>query len=236
MTTAHGSPAKSARHSRDDVARAALRILDEYGLPDLTMRRLAASLDVQPSALYWHFPNKQTLLAELADRISSRGRIAPLHPGPDGSVSEPAHDPSSAEWTTVTAAEAASLRDALLAYRDGAEVVSSTLALGLGASVPLERLTAAVSLSGFDVETCRRASTALLHFVLGHVSHEQQRLQYDSIGVAANAEPHSSTVGSDELDGTAAFEFGVLLFITGLRELASPRALSAVSGSASDRG
>ena len=50
----------------------ALQILDEYGLPDLTMRRLAGALDVQASALYWHFPNKQTLLAELANRILAR--------------------------------------------------------------------------------------------------------------------------------------------------------------------
>src|ERR1700712_2518028 len=115
MTTAHGAPTRNGRHSRDDVANAALRILDEYGLPDLTMRRLAAALDVQPSALYWHFPNKQTLLAELADRICSRGPSA-----------APAGD-----WMLVTTAEATRLRDALLAYRDGAEVVASTLALRL---------------------------------------------------------------------------------------------------------
>jgi TetR/AcrR family tetracycline transcriptional repressor len=207
MTSAHATPAKHGRHSRDDVANAALGILDEYGLPDLTMRRLAAELDVQPSALYWHFSNKQTLLAELADRIAGRGQ----------STYEP-----SADWMIVTAAESASLRDALLAYRDGAEVVSSTLALGLGVSVPLTRLTNAVSLGGFDDETCRRASTALLHFILGHVSHEQQRLQYDSIGVASGV-PEPDTLAendADALDGAAAFEFGVLLFINGLRHLA----------------
>ncbi|WP_316306993.1 TetR/AcrR family transcriptional regulator, partial [Clavibacter michiganensis] len=65
MVRAHAA----GRHSRDDVARTALRILDEHGLPDFTMRRLGAALDVQPSALYWHFPDKQSLLAELADRI-----------------------------------------------------------------------------------------------------------------------------------------------------------------------
>jgi TetR/AcrR family tetracycline transcriptional repressor len=216
MTSAHGTPAKNGRHSRDDVANAALRILDEYGLPDLTMRRLAAELDVQPSALYWHFSNKQTLLAELADRISGRGQ----------STYQP-----SADWMIVTAAESASLRDALLAYRDGAEVVSSTLALGLGDSVPLTRLTNAVRLGGFDDETCRRASTALLHFILGHVSHEQQRLQYDSIAVAAAGgrpdavdslaeQPDPLADDGDALDGAAAFEFGVRLFITGLRHLA----------------
>ncbi|MEF2978997.1 TetR/AcrR family transcriptional regulator C-terminal domain-containing protein [Subtercola sp. YIM 133946] len=201
MTTAHEpvpAPApRSVRHSRDDVAETALRILDEHGLPDLTMRRLAAALDVQPSALYWHFPNKQTLLAELSDRIASRGRALP---------------DTSADWMLVTAAEATGLRDALLTYRDGAEVVSSSFALGLGASVPLERLENAVRLGGFDDETTSRASTALLHFVLGHVSHEQQRMQYDSMGVAAGPETPD--------DSAAAFAFGVRLFVEGLRQLA----------------
>nr|WP_301182495.1 TetR family transcriptional regulator [Subtercola boreus] len=190
--------ARGGRHTKNDVAETALRILDEHGLPELTMRRLAAALDVQPSALYWHFPNKQTLLAELADRIGSRGRALPTAPG-SGS--------GAGDWMIVTAAEAQSLRDALLTYRDGAEVVSSSFALGLGASVPLLRLEAAIGRGGFDDETVSRASTALLHFILGHVSHEQQRLQYDSLGVAA---------GPDPTGEGAAFEFGVLLLVEGL--------------------
>ncbi|RFA10823.1 TetR family transcriptional regulator [Subtercola boreus] len=206
MTSPHGSDPeqqpRQARHTRDDVAETALRILDDHGLPELTMRRLAAALDVQPSALYWHFPNKQTLLAELSDRIASRGRALPFAPVTPG------------DWMIVTAAEAQSLRDALLAYRDGAEVVSSSFALGLGASVPLTRLRAAIGRGEFDAETVSRASAALLHFILGHVSHEQQRLQYDSLGVAAGPE-------SDE--GTSAFEFGVLLFIEGLAQHAASR-------------
>ncbi len=54
---------------RGDVLDGAMAILDEYGLGDLTMRKLATSLGVQPGALYWHFPNKQTLLGAMADRI-----------------------------------------------------------------------------------------------------------------------------------------------------------------------
>ncbi|WP_431218776.1 TetR/AcrR family transcriptional regulator C-terminal domain-containing protein [Leifsonia xyli] len=186
------------RHSRDDVADAALRILDDLGLPDLTMRRLAAALDVQPSALYWHFPNKQTLLAELADRIVG------TRPAP-----EPAED---AAWQDAVRGEAEALRDSLLSYRDGAEVVSSTLALGLGSPETVDRLTRAVARGGFDAETSRRAATALLHFVLGHVSHEQQRIQYDSLGVLAD-EPASPL---DEDDPAAAFAFGVGLLVGGL--------------------
>jgi TetR/AcrR family tetracycline transcriptional repressor len=185
------------RHTRDDVARTALQILDDYGLPDLTMRRLAAALDVQPSALYWHFPNKQTLLAELADRI-----VAPKgqrHPESDA--------------ISHARSAAAELRDALLAYRDGAEVVSSTLALGLGSTMARDRLSAAITADGFDAELAQRAAIALLHFVLGHVSHEQQRMQYDGMGVV-QAAVGISPLGQD--DAAIEFAFGVDLLIGGL--------------------
>ena len=55
------------RHHRSDVIDRAIAVLDEYGLESLTMRRLAAELGVQPSALYHHVPNKQSLLAAIAD-------------------------------------------------------------------------------------------------------------------------------------------------------------------------
>jgi len=185
------------------VARAALRLLDDVGLPDLTMRRLAAALEVQPSALYHHFPNKQTMLAELADRIIA-GRPAVVHSG---------------DWAVDVPAQAAALRDSLLAYRDGAEVVESTLSLGLGADAALRRLADAIVQGGFDDETAGRAATALLHFVLGHVSHEQQRLQYDSLGVVAPrvADEHGLDTSAD------AFAFGVDLFVAGLRAHVSTR-------------
>jgi AcrR family transcriptional regulator len=183
-------------HTRDDVARTALRILDDYGLPDLTMRRLASALDVQPSALYWHFSNKQSLLAELADRIVTRAATP---------------DPVSGGAAGIRA-EAAALRDALLAYRDGAEVVASTLALGLGSTIAQDRLAAAIAADGFDRHTARRAASALLHFTLGHVSHEQQRMQYDSLGVLAD---HADSALEDD-DPAAEYAFGVGLLVSGL--------------------
>ncbi len=55
-------------HKRD-VVEAATAILDNYGIADLTMRRLGRELNVSPGALYWHFANKQQLLGAIADRI-----------------------------------------------------------------------------------------------------------------------------------------------------------------------
>ncbi|WP_426625197.1 TetR/AcrR family transcriptional regulator C-terminal domain-containing protein [Leifsonia sp. McL0607] len=213
------------RHTRDDVAETALRILDDYGLPDLTMRHLAAALDVQPSALYWHFPNKQTLLAELADRIVARGAVAPAAESDAAAQDAAAQEDA---WADRLRAESAALRDALLAYRDGAEVVASSYALGLGDAAAQHRLAAVAASGGFDDETSGRAATALLHFVLGHVSHEQQRMQFDSIGVLATGEAADPL---DASDSAAAFAFGVDLLVGGLERLGKERTGAALSRS-----
>ena len=185
------------RLTRDDVATAALRLLDEHGLPDLTMRRLGAALDVQPSALYWHYPDKQTLLAEVADRIvagAARRRSGPRAPG---------------GWADGVRDEAGALRLALLAHRDGAEVVASTTAFGLGAMDARDALVEAVAAGGFPSTTAERAASALLHFTLGHVAHQQQRDQLARLG-AVDADP---AWAQDAADG---FAFGVDLLVRGL--------------------
>ena len=184
--------------TKDNVASAALGLLDDVGLPDVTMRRIAASLGVQPSALYWYFPNKQTLLAELADRIL------------DGRASESVD----ADWPVLLRGEATALREALLAYRDSAEVVSSTMALGLGSDGAATRLATALRTSPFTEVTVRRAAATLTHFILGHVSLEQQRLHYDSLGART-----SRPVMLDDSAGANDFAFGVDVIVQGLEVL-----------------
>src|SRR5262245_5157379 len=53
------------------VVQAALALLDEIGLDELTMRRLADRLGVKAASLYRHVRNKEELLALLGDEISS---------------------------------------------------------------------------------------------------------------------------------------------------------------------
>ncbi|WP_080754838.1 TetR family transcriptional regulator [Clavibacter michiganensis] len=190
-------------HSRDDVARAALRILDEHGLPDLTMRRLAAVLEVQPSALYWHFPDKQGLLAEVADRIVA------------GSAEHrPRRPRGERPWDERVGDQATALRAALLAHRDGAEVVASTTVLGLGSSAARRALADALAASGIGQADTDRAAAAILHFVLGHVAHEQQRDQLARLGLV-DPEPSART-RRESADG---FRFGVDLLVRGLADL-----------------
>jgi TetR/AcrR family transcriptional regulator, tetracycline repressor protein len=199
MTASDDTGARTPRRSREDVLAAAMTILDENGLPDLTMRRLAGALGVQPSALYWHVPNKQTLLALIADRIVSAARA-----------------PEAEGWMAAVRGEALALRDALLAYRDGAEVVSSTLALGLGADEPRQRLAAALGNAGLDQSERQMAASVLLHFILGHVWHEQQRLQADSLGVVAPQHSADPGVAAEPHHGPGSFEFGLDLLLDGV--------------------
>lgn len=182
-----------ARHDRDSVARSALALLDEVGLADLSMRRIAARLDVQPSALYWHFANKQELLAELADRITA----------------------SIPERGQGVLATARGIRDALFAYRDGAELVLSTYALQLGSSHAQSVLTAALRAQGAHDADDRGA--AILHFVLGHATLVQQRMHADSHGALPAAAEPDVTAGLDRV-----FDLGVVALAGDLSERTTP--------------
>jgi TetR/AcrR family tetracycline transcriptional repressor len=112
------------RNTRDDVVAAALGVLDTHGLEFCSMRRVAAALDVQPSALYHHVANKQTLLALMADQI-----VLEVH-------------------GTTPRDFCRSLRAALLSIRDGADVVATASAFRLGASNVESQLTEMVGADG----------------------------------------------------------------------------------------
>lgn len=168
------------RHDRESVARTALALLDEVGIADLSMRRIAARLDVQPSALYWHFSSKQELFAHLADRITA---------GISGS--------RSGVLTT-----ARRIRDALFAHRDGAELVLSTYALRLGPSPAQSALAEALEAEG-SLEPAERA-TAMLHFILGHATLVQQRMHADSHGALLGGGETDVTAGLDRI-----FDLGI---------------------------
>lgn len=164
------------RNTRGDVVARAVDVLDAYGLADLSMRRLGAELGVQPSALYHHFANKQLLLAAVADEILARGPRPPVD-GP---------------WDARVAAVCEGLRDAMLAFRDGAELVATVHAFGLGARAPYDDLAAVLEGADLPDGLVPVAARTLLHFVFGHVGDEQTHLQAGSAGAIADGPRASS--------------------------------------------
>jgi len=61
--------AERSRLSQAAVVERGLALADAEGLEAVTIRRLAAELGVTPMALYWHFRNKDELMAGLADAV-----------------------------------------------------------------------------------------------------------------------------------------------------------------------
>jgi len=185
----------SARNDKHDVVSAAMRVLADSGLPGLSMRRIADEIDVQVSALYWHFPNKQALLAAVSAQIVGTGST---HPEAD--------------------AIARALRDRLLAHRDGAEIVSSSLALGLLELPACAALVSAAREMGLDAAAADVAADTIVHYVIGYTFHEQQRLHAAVVG-AADASVDLVPEGLDDRGGD--FDAGLAMIIEGVRATAS---------------
>ena len=102
----------------------------------------------------------------------------------------------------------------MLAYRDGAELVATVSAFGLGARAPYDGLVAALAAGGLDDRLVRVAARTLLHFVLGHVGDEQTHLQAGSVGAIAD--------DSDEPRDGSDFAVGLSIVVDGIRRGAEP--------------
>jgi TetR/AcrR family transcriptional regulator, tetracycline repressor protein len=181
-------------HKRD-VVDAATAILDNYGIADLTMRRLGRELNVSPGALYWHFANKQQLLGAIADRILE----------PVGEVS--------GDWRARVSGVCAALRDALLSHTDGAELVSASFAAGQSEAMTriVDRLSGAASDAGVTTAHAELAARTVVYYVLGFTADEQSRLQWDAAGADL---PGDRALLTD--DAGERFGFGLTLLVDGI--------------------
>lgn len=177
------------RNSLADVVTAALRVLDAQGLEGCSMRRVAAALDVQPSALYHHVPNKQTLLALMADEIVRSARVSRAGDARELCIA---------------------LRDAMLAVRDGADVVATAAAFRLGASDIERRLAALVGPDG---------ARTLLLYTFGHAQSTQTHRQAAAFGALlenSEAGEDGAGEGSLALDLDASFSRGLDIILRGI--------------------
>ena len=100
--------------NREIVVEAGLKLLNEVGLEQLTLRRLAKELKIQAPTLYWHFKSKEALIDAVATLVLAQG-------APGLVPSKSAND-----WKTWVNAFGIGLRQTLLKYRDGARVVAGS--------------------------------------------------------------------------------------------------------------
>lgn len=204
---------------KQTVVRTALRVLDEVGLDGLTLRKIAAELNVQAPALYWHFKNKQALLDEMAttllvDAIDTFG--VPESPG----------------WTEFATTYGSGLRAMLLSHRDGAKMFSGTYLTDDSVYASMERAIRTFTQAGFEARDAVRGLNTIYCFVVGFTIEEQAVYptpgardgQYDPAARARRLEgadlPLVRETGDDVLDNFEdRFEFGLQVIIRGLQPL-----------------
>lgn len=184
--------------SKESIIGAAVSILSEFGLSDMTMRRVAKQLNVAPGALYWHFKNKQ----ELID-ATSRHLLAPVLGRSDE------------QRASISAQETcAEMRTLMMQTKDGAEVISAAL------SNQLLREELETTISASLKEPNEVGAFTLLHFVVGAVLTEQTQLQMLEFTADAGTDTGDATVeNSTDADFEERFNQGVEIILAGLDAL-----------------
>lgn len=197
--------------SREAVLDAALRIADTEGLDAVTMRRVAAELDIPVTTLYGFVRTK----AEILDALGTLA-LADLQPGSD--LDEP--------WTDRLASQIRNLRTALAAHPGVVELILTNSAPASSFDHVREAILDSLHRAGFDHGDALETMGALINFALGFALAEGRRARFPE---QAAAEPErlrrlhpldfprltavAGTYPSHQSD--AAFEAGLRCLIVG---------------------
>jgi TetR/AcrR family tetracycline transcriptional repressor len=157
--------------TREQIARAALELLDEEGLDSLTVRKVANKLGVQHGALYWHVKHKQALLDEVAEAILREEF---------GAVEEPVEPAGWEEWLLKLAGR---LRKALLAHRDGAAVVATSQSKSTVTTLSAigDKMVATLHKAGFDLKDAAVIYYTVVSYIFGLAVQEQGVSSYEAV-------------------------------------------------------
>lgn len=200
---------------RKDIIAAAIDLLDEVGIDKLSTRALANRLGVAQPALYWHFRSKGDLLDALNEEMLRRHHERRM-PRPGES------------WDAFLLAHARSMRQALLAVRDGARISAGTRPTPVQFVEAEQHLRLLVD-AGFAPQTALHVSMGLARFVVGFVLEEQGEREREAAEGTANgaldelkdlpllAEAVQSLLDEGTINTESAFENGLSFFLDGAR-------------------
>ncbi|UOE43536.1 TetR/AcrR family transcriptional regulator [Agromyces larvae] len=173
--------------SQSDLVGAAFELLEQKGFAAVSVRGVAASLGLTPTAMYTYFPSKQALLAAMVEEL-----LAGVT-GQDG----PADAPPAAAARGLLVDTALALRARLRDHPGAIALMTSGPLDGAQALGLAERLGEAFAVAGAsDPDDAARAAHALLALVLGQVALETAwgaASETDSAALWSDAPPHPIT-------------------------------------------
>ncbi len=147
--------------NREIVVEAGLNLLNEVGLEQLTLRRLAKNLKIQAPTLYWHFKSKEELIDAMATLVLAKGAPS-LVP-----------KKSASGWKVWVNAFGMGLRQTLLKYRDGARVVAGSRLTDTVYMETAERIGRRLVEAGFSVRQTVVLLSTVYTFTISFVIEEQ---------------------------------------------------------------
>jgi TetR/AcrR family tetracycline transcriptional repressor len=147
--------------NREILVHGALKLLNEVGLEQLTLRRLGIELKVQAAAMYWHFKSKEELIDEMATMVLAEGapNLVPVR--------------KQSEWRVWVMAFGGGLRETLLRYRDGARMVAGTRLTNTEYMKTAEAAGAQLVKAGFTLRQTVVLLSTIYNYTLSFVIEEQ---------------------------------------------------------------
>lgn len=143
--------------SRDRIARATVTLLDRDGMVGLSLRRLADTLEVHATTLYWHVSTRDDLLDLALDTVL--GEL-------------PLPETRSQDWRDDITSYMYGLRTVLLRHPWSGTLASSRPLIGPNALARAEFVHAALADAGFADLDLSAAAAAISNYVIGSAATE----------------------------------------------------------------
>jgi AcrR family transcriptional regulator len=206
--------------SRERILSAAVKLVDEEGIDALSMRRLGSELGVEAMSLYNHVPNKAALMEAIVDHVIAEVPLADVTLDFDEQVREMAR----------------SFRRLSLAHPHIVPLIAMRPFNTVTALRPVEYGFGLFLKLGLDETTALHAFRALAGFATGYTLAETGGFFAEGSGPKTDYTIDSRDLSSGEFpnltrmipailecDHDEEFEFGIDLFLEGLKSKLPPR-------------
>lgn len=200
---------------RDEIAAAALALIDEQGLNALSMRKVGARLGVEAMTLYGYVRNRDDLLEAVHSLLLSKVQT----PSSRDDARELAEE-TTTDWVTDALRFAWSLRETLMAHPNAVAVVATRAATQGPALDLLEAAlqTVPINAAGDNAagDNAAHIVQTLFVFVVGHCSFHAA-LNASHAPVSLDPKRHPRLTALEPWTAEQEFERGLDILAAGLR-------------------
>jgi AcrR family transcriptional regulator len=133
-----------------------MRLADQGGLGELSMRRLASALGVEAMSLYHHVPNKDAILNGMVDLVFEEIELPPRD----------------VDWKTALRRRMTSMREVLVRHRWALQILESRRTPGAATLAHHDAVLGCLRQAGFSITLAAHAYAVLDSYVFGFVHTE----------------------------------------------------------------